>query len=83
MLVILFLCFVTFTFIVCIFVYYYCDICYNLDHDFDLKTVQQFNERFQTSLKDLVFQKGLRLTLRLLLLQLFYQCFYYYHYHLR
>jgi len=29
------------------------------------------------------FQKGLPLTLRLLLLQLFYQCFYYYHYHLR
>jgi len=35
--------------------------------------------------KDLVFQKGLRLTFRLLLLQLFYQCFYYYHlrYHYR
>jgi len=42
-----------------------------------------FNGRFQTSLEDLVFQKGLRLTLRLLLLQLFYQCVYYYHYHLR
>jgi len=41
-----------------------------------------FNGRFQTSLEDLVFQKGLRLTFRLLLLQLFYQCFYYYHYHL-
>jgi len=35
------------------------------------------------SLEDLVFQKGLRLTLRLLLLQLFYQCFCYYHYQLR
>jgi len=42
-----------------------------------------FNGRFQTSLEDLAFQKGLRLTLRLLLLQLFYQCFYYYHYNLR
>jgi len=38
---------------------------------------------FQTSLEDLVFWKGLRLTLIRLLLQLFYQCFYYYHYHLR
>jgi len=34
-----------------------------------------FNGRFQTSLEDLAFQKGLRLTFRLLLLQLFYQCF--------
>jgi len=34
-----------------------------------------FSGRFQTSLEDLVFQKGLRLTLRLLLLQLCYQCF--------
>jgi len=40
-----------------------------------------FNGRFQTSLEDLILQKGLRLTLRLLLLQLFYQCFYY-HYRL-
>jgi len=41
------------------------------------------NGRFQTSLEDLDFQKGLRLTFRLLLLQLFFQCFCYYHYHLR
>jgi len=42
-----------------------------------------FNGRFQTSLEDLALQKDIRLTFRLLLLQLFYQCFYYYHYHLR
>jgi len=42
-----------------------------------------FNGHCQTSLEDVAFQNGLRLTFILLLLQLFYQRFYYYHYHLR